>query len=92
MSPVPLRLDSRSRDKVKLVFNTPRLRIKAGLAGLGLAFLPEDQVRFHIAGRNTGAGVGKLVLALPRYHLYYPQRRQSSRAFRLLVEALRYRS
>jgi hypothetical protein len=28
----------------------------------------------------------------PGYHLYYPSRRQSSPAFVLLVDALRYRS
>jgi hypothetical protein len=27
----------------------------------------------------------------PGYHLYYPSRRQSSPAFALLVDALRYR-
>ena len=27
----------------------------------------------------------------PGYHLYYPSRRQPSTAFRLLVDALRYR-
>jgi len=29
--------------------------------------------------------------AWPGYHLYYPSRRQSSPAFALLVDALRYR-
>jgi hypothetical protein len=28
----------------------------------------------------------------PGYHLFYPHRRQSSPAFALLVDALRYRS
>jgi hypothetical protein len=36
-------------------------------------------------------GVGRLVPALPGYHLYYSGRRQQSPAFRLLVEALCYR-
>jgi hypothetical protein len=32
-----------------------------------------------------------LVRAFPGYHLYYPSRRQSSPAFDVLVDALRYR-
>jgi DNA-binding transcriptional LysR family regulator len=33
----------------QLVFNNIALRLKAVLAGFGLAYLPEDQVRTHIA-------------------------------------------
>lgn len=64
---------------------------KAALAGLGLAWMPEDAVRAHIAK-------GKLVPVLepwcqpfPGYHLYYPNRLQFSPALGVLVEALRYR-
>ncbi|RWM20438.1 LysR family transcriptional regulator [Mesorhizobium sp.] len=76
----------------QLVFNTAALRLNAVLAGCGLAYLPEDQARPYLAG-------GKLVRILadwcppfPGYHLYYPSRRQSSPAFALLVDALRYRA
>ena len=65
--------------------------LNAALAGLGLAYLPEDLVRGQI-------GEGRLVRALddwcppfPGYHLYYPSRRQPTPAFALLVDALRYR-
>ena len=75
----------------QLVFNTSKLRLGAALAGLGLAYLPEDQVAAHI-------GEGRLVRALADwcplftgYHLYYPSRHHASPAFSLLVEALRYR-
>jgi DNA-binding transcriptional LysR family regulator len=75
----------------QLVFNNIALRLNAALAGLGLAYLPEDQVQADIA-------VGRLVRVLADwcppfagYHLYYPSRRQSSPAFALLVGALRYR-
>jgi DNA-binding transcriptional LysR family regulator len=33
----------------QLVLNNIALRLKAVLAGFGLAYLPEDQVRTHIA-------------------------------------------
>ena len=75
----------------QLVFNNMALRMNAVLAGLGLAYLPEDQVRSHIAK-------GKLIHVLADwcppfsgYHLYYPSRRQPTPAFALLVDALRYR-
>jgi DNA-binding transcriptional LysR family regulator len=76
----------------QLVFNNIALRLNAVLAGLGLAYLPEDQVEPYIAD-------GKLIRVLedwcapfPGYHLYYPSRRQPAPAFSVLVEALRYRS
>ncbi|MBB6412508.1 LysR family transcriptional regulator [Mesorhizobium sangaii] len=75
----------------QLVFNTAALRLNAVLAGLGLAYLPEDQVHAHL-------GDGRLVRVLadwcppfPGYHLYYPSRRQATPAFSLLVDVLRYR-
>lgn len=73
------------------VFNNIALRLKAALAGLGLAYLPEDQVRTHLA---EGRLVRVLVNWCPKfsgYHLYYPHRRQATPAFGLLVDALRYR-
>jgi DNA-binding transcriptional LysR family regulator len=75
----------------QLTFNSLMLRIEAALAGCGLAYLPEDQVRGHIAE-------GRLIRVLTDwcppyagYHLYYPSRRHSSAAFVAVVEALRHR-
>jgi DNA-binding transcriptional LysR family regulator len=82
----------RVRVEGQLVFNNIALRRDAVLAGLGLAYLPEDQVQKYIDD-------GKLIRVLadwcppfPGYHLYYPSRRQPSPAFTLLVDALRYRA
>jgi len=75
----------------QLVFNSTTPRLRAALAGLGLACVPEDMVTAHLA---EGALVRVLEDWCPSYtgyHLYYPSRRQSSPAFRLLVDALRYR-
>jgi DNA-binding transcriptional LysR family regulator len=82
----------RVRVEGQLAFNAATLILNAAQAGLGLAYLPEEQVRTHL-------GEGRLVRVLADwcppfsgYHLYYPSRRQHAPAFALLVEALRYRS
>jgi DNA-binding transcriptional LysR family regulator len=75
----------------QLVFNNIALRLNAALAGLGLAFLPEDLVLAHIAAGRLVRVLTDWCAPFAGYHLYYPSRRQSSPAFALLVEALRHR-
>src|SRR5438552_745708 len=75
-----------------LVFNNLALRLNAVLAGISLAYLPEDQVTAHIAEGRLVRVLADWCPPFPGYHLYYPYRRQSSPAFALLVDALRYRS
>jgi DNA-binding transcriptional LysR family regulator len=75
----------------QLVFNTGVLRVTAALAGLGLAYLPEEQVQGHL---NTGDLIRVLsdwCPPFPGYHLYYPSRRQPAPAFALLLDRLRFR-
>ena len=74
-----------------LVFNNLTLRLNAALSGLGLAYLPEDQVRAHIKEGKLVRVLADWCPAFSGYHLYYPSRRQPTPAFALLVEALRYR-
>ena len=75
----------------QLVFNNIALRVNAALAGLGLAYLSEDQVREHVAEGRLVRVLGDWCPPFSGYHLYYPSRRQAAPAFALLVEALRYR-
>jgi DNA-binding transcriptional LysR family regulator len=75
----------------QLVFNNIALRVNAALAGLGLAYLSEDQVQEHIAEGRLVRVLGDWCPPFSGYHLYYPSRRQAAPAFALLVEALRYR-
>jgi len=75
----------------QLVFNNIALRVNAALAGLGLAYLSEDQVQEHVAGGRLVRVLGDWCPPFSGYHLYYPSRRQATPAFALLVEALRYR-
>jgi len=75
----------------QFTFNNTFQMLNAALAGFGLAYVPEELAQPHI-----GKGRLKRVLAdwcppYSGYHLYYPSRRQSSAAFALVVEALRYR-
>ncbi|WP_027035320.1 LysR family transcriptional regulator [Mesorhizobium ciceri] len=75
----------------QLVFNTAALRMNAVLAGLGLAYLPEEQVTAHLADGRLVRVLADWCAPFPGYHLYYPSRRQATPAFSLLVDALRYR-
>lgn len=75
----------------QLIFNTAGLRMNAVLAGLGLAYLPEDQVRAPLADGRLVRVLADWCAPFPGYHFYYPSRRQATPAFSLLVDALRYR-
>jgi DNA-binding transcriptional LysR family regulator len=83
--------EQKVRVEGQLILNGVFQMLNAALAGFGLAFIPEDLALPHIAE-------GRLVRVLEQwcplwsgYHLYYPSRRQSSAAFALFVDALRYR-
>jgi DNA-binding transcriptional LysR family regulator len=75
----------------QLVFNSIGLRLNAVLAGLGLAYLPEDQVKTQLADGRLIRVLADWCAPFSGYHLYYPSRRQHSPAFAVLVDALRYR-
>jgi DNA-binding transcriptional LysR family regulator len=75
----------------QLIFNSMSQMRHAALAGLGLAYLPEDVIASDLAARRLKRVLENWCPPFPGYHLYYPSRRQSSPAFALLVDALRYR-
>ena len=74
------------------IFSGSQPMLTAALAGCGLAYLPEDLVLEHIAGRRLVRVLDDWCEPFTGYHLYYPSRRQSSRAFSVVAEALRHRS
>jgi DNA-binding transcriptional LysR family regulator len=76
----------------QLILNTTSQLLTAALAGFGIAFLPEDLMAPHIAKGRLKPVLQDWCAPFPGYHLYYPSRRQSSPAFALLVDALRYRA
>jgi DNA-binding transcriptional LysR family regulator len=79
------------RAEGQLVFNNLALRLNAALAGLGLAYLPEDQVQRHLADGGLVRVLADWCPPFSGYHLYYPSRRQTTPAFALVVNALRYK-
>ena len=76
----------------QLVFNNLNQILNAALAGFGLAYVPEDLVQAHIKAGKLKRVLEDWCPPFPGYHLYYPSRRQSSPAFALIVDALRYRA
>jgi DNA-binding transcriptional LysR family regulator len=76
----------------QLTYNTTAQELNAALAGLGLAYLPEDMAQPYLAKRRLKRVLEDWCFPYSGYHLWYPSRRQSSAAFALLVEALRYRA
>jgi DNA-binding transcriptional LysR family regulator len=76
----------------QLIFNTTAQMLNAALAGCGLAFVPEGMVEPYIAKGRLKRVLADWCPPFSGYHLWYPSRRQSSAAFALVVEALRYRS
>jgi DNA-binding transcriptional LysR family regulator len=82
----------RVRVEGQLVFNTAALILKAAADGFGLAYLTEQQVEPHLASGSLLRVLSNWCAPFAGYHLYYPNRRQHSAAFALLLDALRYRS
>src|SRR5450830_1489134 len=70
-------------------FNGAYQMLNAALTGVGLAFLPQDLVAEHLASGRLVSLMRDWCPVFPGLHAYYPSRRQSSKALRLVIEALR---
>jgi DNA-binding transcriptional LysR family regulator len=81
----------KARVEGQLTFNGTTPMLDAAVAGFGLAYLPEDTVKAHLADGRLIRVLADWCPPYPGYHLYYPSRRQPTPAFALLVDALRYR-
>jgi DNA-binding transcriptional LysR family regulator len=73
----------------QLTFNGAYQMLNAAVDGAGLAFIPEDLAQPHVAA-------GRLIYVLedwfptfPGLHIFYPTRREFSRALAVVVDALR---
>jgi DNA-binding transcriptional LysR family regulator len=75
----------------QLVFNDVFQILDAALAGFGLAYVPEDMAQPYLVKGRLKRVLEEWCAPWSGYHLYYPSRRQSSAAFALLVDTLRYR-
>lgn len=74
----------------QLTFNTSPNIVDAALAGLGVAWLPEEEFAPHIEDGRLVRVLEDWCPPFPGYYLYYPSRRQPSPAFSLVVNALRF--
>ncbi|MGH8371143.1 MAG: LysR family transcriptional regulator [Gammaproteobacteria bacterium] len=74
----------------QLVFNTSPNIVDAAVAGLGIAWLPEEEFAPHIEEGRLIRVLEEWCPPFPGYYLYYPNRRQPSPAFSLVVKALRH--
>ncbi|HBR1526594.1 TPA: LysR family transcriptional regulator [Klebsiella pneumoniae] len=74
----------------QLTFNTSEHIVDAALAGLGIAFLPEEEFEPHIQEGRLIRVLEAWCWPFPGYHLYYPSRKQISPAFALVIDALRF--
>ncbi|MCB1395502.1 MAG: LysR family transcriptional regulator [Rhodobacteraceae bacterium] len=72
-----------------VICNTIDMMHHAALSGLGVAYLPLDQVADDITAGRLMAVLADFAAPLPGYYLYYPNRRHETPAFRLLIDALR---
>jgi DNA-binding transcriptional LysR family regulator len=82
----------RVRVEGQMIFNNMAMRMDAVLNGLGLAYMPEDQVLPYIAAGRLCQVLDDWCQPFSGYHLYYPNRRHPTPAFSLFVDAVRYRS
>jgi DNA-binding transcriptional LysR family regulator len=85
------RRELKVRVEGQLVFNSASLILNAALAGLGLAYLTEQQVQPYLKDGRLVRVLEDWCEPFSGYHLYYPSRRQPTPAFAMLIEALRYR-
>jgi len=75
-----------------LAFNDLGMILNSALAGLGLAYIPQDLAEPYFVDGRLVHLLADWTPPFSGYHLYYPSRRQQSPAFAVLVEALRWRA
>lgn len=69
--------------------NDVRMILHAARAGFGIAFLPDQYMADDVAAGRLVRVLEDWCPPFPGYHLYYPNRRQPTPAFALLIERLR---
>ncbi|MDA9404685.1 LysR family transcriptional regulator [Bradyrhizobium sp. CCBAU 45389] len=75
----------------QLTFNNSYAQADAALKGYGIAYVPENIARQHIAAGDLMLVLDDWSPTFDGYHIYYPSRRQNAPAFKVIVDALRHR-
>lgn len=73
----------------QVTFSGAYQMIQAAIDGLGLVFAPEDVLKTHVDAGRLSFVMESSWPTWPGWHVYYPSRRESSRALKLVIEALR---
>jgi DNA-binding transcriptional LysR family regulator len=81
----------KARVEGQWTFNSSVPILRAAVAGCGLGFLPEDMVAKELADGSLVRVLEDWCQPFAGYHLYYPNRREHSSAFGVVVEALLYK-
>ncbi|WP_417763979.1 LysR family transcriptional regulator [Shewanella sp.] len=79
------------RTSGQLAFNDSVHILQAAIEGFGLCYIPEDMAADALANGQLERVLEDWSPAFEGYSLYYPNRRNHSTAFSIVVEALRYR-
>ena len=74
----------------QLIFSGAYQMLHAALSGGGLAFLPVEMTQPHVDAGRLRSVMHDCCPTFPALHAYYPSRRNSSRALRLVIDALRH--
>ncbi|MBY4871005.1 LysR family transcriptional regulator [Burkholderia sp. Bp9017] len=86
------RNEIQARVNGRITCNTQPHLVQAALDGFGIAFVTEDIVLDHVRSGRLRIVMPDWCPAFPGYHAYYPSRRQASRAFSVVIDALRHRN
>lgn len=86
------RRELRVRVEGQATFSGTYQILAAALDGLGLAYIPEDVAKPYVEARRLEWVLEDWWPTFPGFHVYYPSRRQTSRALGVVVDALRYRA
>jgi len=74
----------------QLTFNSTQAMIDPALHGYGIAYVPEDLVAAHVAAGELVPVLDDWSPAFAGYYIYYPSRRQTLPALKVVIDALRH--
>ena len=83
--------DVQVRVRGQVTFNGAYQMLNAALSGYGLAFLPVEMTQPFVDAGKLRHVMEACCPAFPGLHAYYPSHRNSSRAMRVVIDAIRHR-
>jgi DNA-binding transcriptional LysR family regulator len=82
--------DVHLRVEGQAAFNTATAVLGAAMDGIGLGFVPQELAAPHLADGRLVEVLASWCPLIDGFHLYYPSRKQNSRAFAAFIEAMRF--